>query len=215
MHLEPGVPPKSFYIPLKWMRVDIQEMLEEIQVHVPQNRLMPGCGLTVTENMAGRIYGFDRFNGNSQYDQHGVRRVRSGERDEDVIHWPLQLEKSYIRRVGEELSSCLGLPPLPRVRTSTLIGGMMPNIGMHLDCHTPFRVHIALKTSPGTFWHFLASDGRRMRVHQPADGIPVLLETGSTQHAVEIEKGTVRMHLWYQWYHPMPEHVLEHIRHRF
>ncbi len=84
-------------------------------------------------------------------------------------------------------------------------------ISYHYDEHTPYRIHIALKTSPDTIWRF-KENGKITEIHQPADGIPVLIKTNSLEHSVFIPIETERVHLWYQYHHEISNEVLEKIK---
>ena len=188
----------GFYVPLPSLRVDVYRLIKEID-HI----LVPGnaYGLTVAPRCKGLPYGFNVFNGTSLPDADGTWRLDSGDADHELIHWPAELEISYVREIAEMLGNYLGMPP-PRARASRIdASGNRQGIDMHADPHTPFRIHIALETSLDATWRF-RSNGRHVRIHQPADGIPVYVETATTYHAVDVLSGR-RTHLWYQWYQPL------------
>lgn len=205
-------PPESdpishFYVPLTGIKIDIQRMIGELHACLPISSISGDRGLTVTQDIAGQLYSFGRFNGISKYDDQGVRRVRTGERDEDITYWPKQLENTYIKEIGERLACLLELPG-PRCRMSRFVGGLTGNLDMHCDPHTPVRVQIALITQPDIMWHLQAPDGSLVERHQPANGIPVLLRTGTLRHGVVVPKTAIRLHLWYQWYSwPRPDAI--------
>ena len=201
------LPRDWFYVPLPSIRVDVGRLKEELEPMVLQGN---ACGLTVSKDYAGRPYAFDLFNGNSGPGKDGAWRVYTGERDSDLTHWSLELENSYTREVGKQLSSYLGMPA-PRVRSSRISAGIeRKGIDMHRDPHTPFRVHIALDTAPGATWSFVTGDGRRFRIHQPADGIPIYIDTAGVQHGVDVVSAS-RWHLWYQWYERPPAPTIARI----
>lgn len=199
----------NFYIPLKQFSVDLDRLQNEIDSFVnPIN--YQDYGITTSEKMVDN-YDFRVYTGVSSPDKNGIRRLRTGEFDWDISYWPKVLENSYIKELADTFSEFIQVYN-PRCRMSKLFGSTDWNeIKYHYDEHTPYRIHIALKTTPKTIWRF-KENGVVKEIHQPADGIPVLVKTNTIEHSVFIPVGTERVHLWYQYHHEISNEVLEKIK---
>lgn len=199
----------NFYIPLKNIFVDIERLTTEIDKFVKPNNFQD-YGITTSEKMLDN-YDFRKYTGVSSPDKNGIRRLKTGEYDWDIVYWPKILENSYMRELSDKFSDLIKINK-PRCRMSRLFGSETWNeISYHYDEHTPYRIHIALKTNPNTIWRFRENE-KITEIHQPADGIPVLIKTNSVEHSVFIPVGTERMHLWYQYHHEISNEVLEKIK---
>ena len=198
----------NHYIPLVELKVDVQRIKKEI-MDIVKPKQFGSFALTVTEQLAQlEEYDFMSYMGITTEDDEGVRRFADGKVDTDLIYYPKSLEGSYIQEVEQRVSKYLGLGS-PRVRMSmtknnntTVIKELLP---YHLDPHTTYRVHVALVTSPGTTWEFKSGDVETS-VHQPVDGVPVLIDTETVLHAVKIDSNSTRFHFWLQYHkHLDPE----------
>ena len=197
-----------FYIPLNY-KVDVERLLLEVNTIInPQHS---DYGITTSHHHVNdEVPDFKRYSGISTLDSNGVRKLKSGETDEEIVFWPKVLEDSYIKKLADDFSAMIGLKN-PRVRMSKSI---LPRIPMHTDPHTPYRIHIALETDKDCmFWGFRESSGVEHLIHQPADGIPVLIETGITSHSVigMPEAKTHRTHLWYQFHDIISDDILKNL----
>jgi hypothetical protein len=162
---------------------------------------------TIRECINETDYNFERFSGVSAWDASGVRRTKEGAVDSDIVHWPSILQNSYIKEIGENIASFLEIP-LYRARGSLFrTGDADYTYPAHRDRHTPFRVHLALATTPNTKWLF--NNTVDVSIHQPTDGVPVLINTGSVQHSLLIPANTTRIHFWYQFYEPIKPDILD------
>jgi hypothetical protein len=110
------------------------------------------------------------------------------------------LENSYLRELGDYFANLFKVNSY-RVRCSYLNNvSEDAEFKLHNDPHTPYRLHICLKTDPSIKWLFVDKDTTQHYIHQPADGSPVLIETGTTQHQIVCPQNVTRMHLWFQYY---------------
>lgn len=199
----------DFYIPLKQFKVDLIRLQSEIDLFVhPVN--YQDYGITTSEKMVDN-YDFRVYTGVSAPDKNGIRKLKTGERDWDIVYWPKVLENSYIKELSDTFSELIQVYK-PRCRMSKLYGFDSWNvIDYHHDEHTPYRIHIALKTTPGSVWRF-RKNGEVTEIHQPADGVPVLIKTDTVEHSVFIPKGTHRTHLWYQYHQQVSNNILEKLK---
>lgn len=195
---------RRFYIPLENHRVDIERLRYEVDTVVRPTETGT-YGLTTSKNYIDEVpQDWKRYSQASQLDSLGERRLESGERDEDIVYWPKELHGSYIQELGYKFSDLLQIKD-PRARLS-----LQTNTVVHNDPHTPYRIHIALETDPSILWLFFDENNRIHPIHQPANGVPVLIETGITRHSVKIPKSSqkTRMHLWYQFHGLVKDSVL-------
>ena len=82
----------NFYIPLKQFSVDLDRLQNEIGSFVnPIN--YQDYGITTSKKMVDN-YDFRVYTGVSSPDKNGIRRLRTGEFDWDIVHWPKVLENS-------------------------------------------------------------------------------------------------------------------------
>ena len=163
---------------------------------------------TVRECVNDANYKFTRFQGITTRDATGVRRTPDGVLDSDIIHWPVILQDSYMKEVGDKIAAFLEMPSY-RTRCSFISAGEQAYpYPFHNDEHTPFRVHLALLTTPETNWLF-KNNSNEIAIHQPADGVPSLIDTGSVQHSFFVPANTIRIHFWYQYYQPVKQDILD------
>ena len=199
----------DFYIPLKQFRVDLDKLQKEIDYYVKPDK-SKDYGITTTEKMVEN-YDFRFYSGVSSKDKNGIRRLETGEFDWDVVHWPKVLENSYIKELSDKFSELIQVNK-PRCRMSHIFGYNKCNeIPYHHDEHTPYRIHIALKTNPKAIWRF-RENGVVTEIHQPTDGVPVLIKTDTIEHSVSIPIGTWRTHLWYQYHHQISNDILKKLK---
>lgn len=199
-----------FYIPLSKIKVDLDKLRYEaysvIKVDPIKNQ---GYGITTTSQYVSEYpYNFKRYSGISYLNEQGERILETGERDEELIHWPEVLQNSYIKELGDIFSDLIKIKN-PRVRMSVSAG-----IEFHSDPHTPYRIHIALESNPNCVWKFKEINGTVHTIYQAADGIPVLIETGLTKHSVvKVNDPTApqRIHLWYQFHDIISDEVLRNL----
>ena len=120
--------------------------------------------------------------------------------DRDLIAWHPSLLNSEMFRLRNAISDFFKIDNNLRCRTS-FIGGPPPGVTRipmyHSDPHTPWRVHIAMKTGPKTKWFFRnAEQNKIIDWHQPTGGV-YLIRTGNVQHAIDIGVNEVRWQLFY------------------
>lgn len=195
---------RRFYIPLPQYKVDLQKLSNEVFSEIKPYKA-GDYGITTSLQHVNEDYDFKRYSGISHFNAEGERLLGSGERDEDIVYWPKKLANSYMKELADIFSDAIGIKN-PRVRMS-----VNATISSHSDPHTPYRIHIALMTDPLILWHFREANGNMHSIHQPADGIPVLIETGITEHGVSIPHDKVnrkRIHLWYQFHDILSDEVL-------
>ena len=202
----------NFYIPLTSFKIDLDRIRHELATYVRPEE--GGYAITTSKQLASDVdYDFSQFNGITYPDANGVRTFPSGETDTDLVFYPKVLEGSYIQSVEQMVSSYLGLSS-PRIRISKFIGGVGAHkinyLDFHTDPHTPYRVHIALTVMPNVYWKFKTNE-QEYKIHQPADGVPVLIEVAETAHAVTIPFGSVRYHIWFQYHKPVSSEILNRL----
>jgi hypothetical protein len=188
---------KRYYIPLKSISVDVDRLKQEVDTLIgPLTEL--GYGITTAKEHVNEVpVRYNRYTGISNFNKLGERVLANGETDEQIVFWPKFLENSYMKELGDLFSKLINIPN-PRVRLSSL--SEEDFIDFHNDPHTPYRIHIALETHPDARWIFKKDPYQIEYIHQPADGVPVLIETGRTEHAVQIASPGRRVHLWYQFH---------------
>lgn len=194
-----------YYIPMTHVKVDVNRLKQEVQSLIgPLTEL--GYGITTSKKFVNEVpYRFDRHTGISKFNKFGERILPTGEKDEDVVFWPSILEQSYMKELGDLFSEMIQIPN-PRVRLSMLDEDQF--IDFHNDPHTPYRIHIALETHSDAVWMFKNEAGAVEQIHQPADGTPVIIETGRIEHAVKLLSPGKRIHLWYQFHGMISEEIL-------
>jgi hypothetical protein len=115
--------------------------------------------------------------------------------DRDYKEWPLFLKESSLFTMQNKIAEYLVIDTHLRCRMSFLHGPF--SIGYHSDPHTPWRAHINLKSGKETKWLFKSVETKQVvEWKQPPDTV-WLIRTGNVQHAVEVEEGAVRWHLFY------------------
>lgn len=202
----------NFYIPLSSFSIDIDRIKHELADYVKPNE--GGYAITTSKQLTSDPnYDFTQFRGITYPNADGVRTFASGEVDTDLVFYPTVLEGSYIQTVEQTISEYLGLST-PRIRISKFIGGIgahkVNHLDFHTDPHTPYRVHIALNTMSNVYWKFKTID-QEYKIHQPADGVPVLIEVANTAHAVTVPFGSVRYHMWFQYHKPVNTELLNRL----
>jgi hypothetical protein len=195
-----------FYIPLKSVKVDLNKLRNEVNTIIkPESG---GYGITTAVDYVKEYpCNFKRYSSISYLNSEGERILPCGRRDEEIIHWPDIFDNSYIKELGNIFSELINIKN-PRVRLSCQPG----SIDYHNDPHTPYRIHIAIESNPDAIWKFKEKCGTEHSIYQPADGVPVLIETGITKHAVIMPARPViprRVHLWYQFHDIISDEILK------
>jgi hypothetical protein len=144
----------------------------------------------LTKNYANFTLGFDgawRNNLEARYDNNVS--------DRDFTHWHPNLIGSEIFNLKNRIAKHLQISDQLRCRASFIYGYRKMNF--HADPHTPWRVHVNLKSGPGTRWFFRTLDPMKtIEWVQPPDSV-WLVRTGNVQHSVEIQKDETRWQLFY------------------
>lgn len=129
-----------------------------------------------------------RNNLEAQYD--------NGTGDRSFVHWHPGLIDSEMYNLKNRIADHLQIDRQLRCRTSFIQG---PNkINFHADPHTPWRVHVNLKSAAGgTRWFFRTLDPVEIiEWVQPPDSV-WLVRTGDVQHSVEVQENETRWQLFY------------------
>lgn len=202
----------NFYIPLTAFNIDLARIKYELAKYVKPKS--GSYAITTAKDLANvDEYDFTQFRGITHANINGVRVFETGEQDTDLIFYPRCLQGSYLQEVEQSITAYLGLSS-PRIRISKFIGGTSTHksvyLDFHTDPHTPYRVHITLDVMPGVYWKFKTSE-QEYKIHQPADGVPVLIEVAETAHAVDIPIGCHRYHIWFQYHTPVSNELLNRL----
>jgi len=119
----------------------------------------------------------------------------NGIRDKDLIHWHPSLINSEIYNLKNRIADFLKISNQLRCRLS--FSTKNTKLGFHSDPHTPWRVHVNLKSGPNTYWKFRTLDPIEIiKWKQPTESV-WLIRTGNVQHAVEVGDGEIRQQLFY------------------
>ena len=116
-----------------------------------------------------------------------------GTSDREMTEWHPTLVNSEMHQLSKRIGEFFNLGTSLRCRASILHGPK--ELYFHSDPHTPWRVHINLKTGPGTKWLFKDETGM-LEWHQPSEGI-WLVRTGNIMHNVRVPAGEERWQLYY------------------
>jgi hypothetical protein len=209
----------NFYTPIPNIKVDTERLLVEIfRFWKPQDMVSDQAhSFTTAEKYVDDLnYDFGKYAGTSEFISNDslLKKYPDGDIDQNLIYWPKILEKSYMKELGDYFASIFQVKHY-RTRASYFNTVNHSNnlkiTGLHNDPHTPYRVHIALKTNPNIKWKFVDELGEIYSVHQQADGVPVLIETGKTKHQIEIPENSIRIHLWFQYYSDIDQTLLTNI----
>lgn len=119
----------------------------------------------------------------------------NGTADRDLVHWHPDLANSEMYNLTIRIAECLKINNRLRCRASFMQGPT--GLSTHSDPHTPWRVHINLKSGPGTYWKFSDIDTKEtVEWVQPKDSV-WLVRTGNVQHGLVIPEGETRWQLFY------------------
>lgn len=193
---------KHYSVRLVRHPVDVNRLLNEVMMFIKPDLNNSICYSITTddESQNDLEYQFRKYQGFLKPPVPGKTYLPTGDLDTEIIYWPQSTQGSYIKELSKKFDLLLGLKN-PRVRASVVHGTDEINgIGFHQDQIAPHRVHIALQTTKETLWKFLNKNKTTTLLHQPADGIPVLLEVGETIHDIYVPKNTTRIHLWFQYH---------------
>ncbi len=115
--------------------------------------------------------------------------------DKDLIHWRSDMIDSEIYRLTKRIEKFFNLDYNIRCRSSFFYGPRILN--KHSDPHTPWRVHVTLKSGPETRWEFIDIDTKEtITWKQPPDSV-WLIRTGNVQHRVIVPENESRVQLFY------------------
>lgn len=118
-----------------------------------------------------------------------------GVSDEDLIHWHPTLIGSEIYNLKNRIADFLKIDNQLRCRASFLHSGTQMNF--HTDPHTPWRVHVNLKSGDKTSWLFRTVNPTEIiEWVQPKNSV-WLIRTGDVQHSVRVAEGETRWQLFY------------------
>jgi len=122
-------------------------------------------------------------------------RYDDGTGDRDFVHWHPSLINGEIYNLKNCIADFFKIDNRLRCRASFLSG--YTKIGFHADPHTPWRVHINLKSGPGTRWIFRTlNPNKTIEWIQPPNSV-WLIRTGDVQHSVEVQEDETRWQLFY------------------
>jgi hypothetical protein len=199
----------QFYIPLVDINVDVDKVRQEIY-NIVKPQIGIDCGLTCQlEDLNNDNFSFTKYTGQRKFNPHSRHILATGEDDRDLVHWPRSLQGSYIQQLGTLFSEYLEIGP-PRARSSLLYKDHANvNLNWHVDNHTPYRVHIAIETTPECLWKF-RNDTESLTVHQPITSTPVLIQT-AIQHDIHVPKGHRRLHIWYQFHSEPKKELIDNL----
>jgi hypothetical protein len=208
----------NVYNPLPNINVDIKRLYAEI-FHfwkLDFNTTSSSCVsfTTAKKYIDDSVYNFDRYHGISKFAP-GSKRLKKiypdGEFDHNLVHWPKISENTYMKELGDYFAQMLNVTHY-RCRVSYYNSLDKDFVGeLHNDPHTPYRIHIALKSDPAVKWILVDKYNNTYDIYQPADGTPVLIETYPTQHQIIVPKNSVRIHLWFQYYNDIDQALLDNL----
>jgi hypothetical protein len=127
----------------------------------------------------------------------------TGSSDKDFIYWHPDLIDGEIYRLNNKIAEHFDIDNNLRCRASFCRGSNKVNF--HSDPHTPWRVHVNLKSNNGATWRFrsLESD-ETIEWIQPLDSL-WLIRTGNVQHSIEVDQDDIRWQLFYHiWQSNLP-----------
>ena len=206
----------KFFMPLNDFKFDRMRLLSEFFYWAKPNwsatqNYIQSFGFTTSEKYVNDdIADCSRFQGISTPDKQGIRRMPDGTLDASITKWPRVLQNSYMKEIGDTISNFLEIPEY-RVRGSIYRTSNEKYIyPFHIDSHTPYRVHLALITKKDINWLF-KDQFDEIEIHQPANGVPTLIDTAKIKHSLYLPPNSLRVHIWYQYYEPIKQEILEQI----
>ena len=126
-----------------------------------------------------------------------------GSGDRDFKYWHPDLIDGEMHSLSKRIAEYFNIDNNLRCRASFIDGNN--DLAFHSDPHTPWRVHVNLKSNNGATWRFrsLESD-ETIEWIQPLDSI-WLIRTGNVQHSVEVNRYDIRWQLFYHiWQSNLP-----------
>lgn len=115
--------------------------------------------------------------------------------DRSFTHWHPALLDSEIFNLKTRIATYLQIPEQLRCRASFIQG--YKKLNFHSDPHTPWRVHVTLKSGANTRWLFRTLDSDNIiEWTQPKNSV-WLIRTGNVQHSIEVGQDDVRWQLFY------------------
>jgi len=119
----------------------------------------------------------------------------NGTSDRDLTQWHPTMIDSEMFQLKERIASYFNIPSDLRCRISRIYGKF--SIGKHADPHTPWRVHVNLKTGPKSHWKFYdVENNESVEWFQPTGSV-WLVRTGNVQHEVVVPLGETRIQCFY------------------
>jgi hypothetical protein len=120
---------------------------------------------------------------------------RDGTADRELIQWHPDMVNSEMFYFKDRIAEFFNIDNNLRCRLSHIRGQY--SIGRHCDPHTPWRVHVNLKTGPRTHWKFHDIEtNKSIEWYQPTGSV-WLVRTGNVQHEVNVPAGETRLQLFY------------------
>jgi hypothetical protein len=123
---------------------------------------------------------------------------KNGTADKDLVHWRDDMQDTEMYRLGQRIKEFFKLDYNLRCRVSMHWGEAQ--VTRHSDPHTPWRVHITLKTGPKSHWGFYDPDNfnsDECLIWEQPPGSVWLVRTGNIQHQVYVPRGEYRLQLFY------------------
>jgi hypothetical protein len=120
---------------------------------------------------------------------------QNGTLDRDLIHWHPDMIDSEMFHFKNRNAKFFNIDNNIRCRLSVLNGFW--NIPKHSDPHTPWRVHVNLKSGPNSYWKFHNIETNESITWQQPTGSVWLVRTGNIQHEVVVPAGESRWQLFY------------------
>lgn len=118
-----------------------------------------------------------------------------GTRDGELVHWHPDLVGGEMFNLKNRIAEYLKVSDQMRCRASFIAGP--GNIHFHSDPHTPWRVHVNLKSGPNTKWLFRnLTTNEIIEWKQPQNSV-WLVRTGDIQHSVKVVAPEIRWQLFY------------------
>jgi hypothetical protein len=120
---------------------------------------------------------------------------KNGTPDHDLIQWHPDMVNSEMYSFKDRIASFFNIDNNLRCRLSFINGHW--NIPKHSDPHTPWRVHVNLKSGPNCHWRFHDIETKESITWQQPTGSVWLIRTGNIQHEVVVPAGESRWQLFY------------------
>jgi len=128
---------------------------------------------------------------------------KDGSSDRDFIYWHPDLIDGEMYRLSKRIAEHFDIDNNLRCRASFMNGNN--KLSFHSDPHTPWRVHINLKSKQGATWIFRTLEcDKTVKWIQPKESV-WLIRTGNVQHSVKVYGDDIRWQLFYHiWQSKLP-----------